>query len=99
MLASTSMSKQASTHATSLLRWAKSRDSNRRFDAASLARVSAMIGITIVHWRSYLSRTQTLVLRDPVFFALRFESYDWGACVKTFVPWNWQQELTAFAER
>ena len=43
--------------------------------AESLARVFAAIRITSVRWRSYLPlKTQNLVLVDPAFVALRFES-------------------------
>ena len=53
-----------------------------RVTAESLARVIAAIRITSVHWRSYLpQKTQTLVLVDPAFVALRFESRDWRLLV------------------
>ena len=48
-----------------------------RVIAESLARVIAAIRITSVRWRSYLPpKTQNLVLADPAFVALRFESRD-----------------------
>ena len=50
--------------------------------AESLARVIAAIRITSVRWRSYLPlKTQKLVLVDPAFVALRFESRDWCSLV------------------
>ena len=50
--------------------------------AESPARVIAAIRITSVRWRSYLPlKAQKLVLVDPVFFALRFESRDWRPLV------------------
>ena len=50
--------------------------------AESLARVIAAIRITSIRWRSYLPmKTQTLVLIDPAFVALRFESRDWRSLV------------------
>ena len=50
--------------------------------AESLARVIAAIRITSACWRSYLAlKTQNLVLIDPAFVALRFESRDWGSLV------------------
>ena len=60
------------------LRWRNS----ARVIAESLARVIAAIRITSVRWRSYLPlKTQNLVLVDPVFVALRFESRDWHSLV------------------
>ena len=53
-----------------------------RVIAESLARVIAEIRITSVRWRSYLPlKTQNLVLVDPAFIALRFESRDWRSLV------------------
>ena len=51
--------------------------------AESLARVIAAIRIASVRWRSYLppKKTQKLVLTDPAFIVLRFESRDWRSCV------------------
>ena len=50
--------------------------------AESLARVIAAIRITSVRWRSYLPlKTQKLVLIDPAFVALLFESRDWPSLV------------------
>ena len=54
-----------------------------RVIAESLARITAAIRITSVHWRSYLPlKTQKLVLVDPAFVALRFESRDWRSLVQ-----------------
>ena len=73
-----------------------------RVIAESLVRVITAIRITSVRWRSYLlQKTQNLVLVDPAFLALRFESRDWRLLV-----WhsfhvdlrNGLRELTAFAE-
>ena len=70
--------------------------------AESLARVIAAIRITSVRWRPYPPlKAQNLVLVDPAFVALRFESCDWRSLV-----WysfhvevrNGLRELTAFAE-
>ena len=53
-----------------------------RVIAESLARIIAAIRITSVRWRSYLPlKTQNLVLVDPAFVALRFESRDWHSLV------------------
>ena len=53
-----------------------------RVIAESLARVIAAIRITRVRWRSYLPlKTQSLVLVDPAFVVLRFESRDWRSLV------------------
>ena len=49
----------------------------------SLAWVIAAIRITSAHWRSYLPlKTQNLVLVDPAFVVLRFESRDWAIGVR-----------------
>ena len=61
-----------------VLRGAKSRDSF----AESLARVIAAIRITSVSWRSFLPlKTRDLVLVEPAFVALQFESRDWRSFV------------------
>ena len=55
-----------------------------RVTTESLGRVIAAIRITSVRWRSYLPpKTQNLVLvvLDPAFIALRFESRDWRSLV------------------
>ena len=50
--------------------------------AESQARFFAATGITSVRWQSYLPlKTQNLVLVDPAFVALRFESRDWRSLV------------------
>ena len=71
--------------------------------AEALARVIAAIRITSVRWRSYLPlKTQNLVLVDPAFVALRFESLDWRSLVQYSFHVELQnglRELTAFAER
>ena len=73
-----------------------------RVIAESLARVIAAIRITSVRWRSYLPlKTQNLVLVDPAFVALRFESRDWRSLVQYSFHVdlrNGLRELTAFAE-
>ena len=46
------------------------------------ARIIAAIGIASVRWRPYLlPTTQNMVLVDPAFVALRFESRDWRSMV------------------
>ena len=53
-----------------------------RVIAESLARVTAAIRIASVRWRSNLPpETQKLVLTDPAFVVLRFESRDWRSFV------------------
>ena len=53
-----------------------------RVIAESLARVIAAIRITSVRWRPYLPlKPQNLVLIDPAFVTLRFESRDWRSLV------------------
>ena len=44
--------------------------------AEALARVIAAIRVTSTRWRSYLPLIEKLVLVDPAFLALRFESRD-----------------------
>ena len=46
----------------------------------------ATIRITSVRWRSYLPKTQKLVLIDPAFAVPRFESRNWVFIRATFVP-------------
>ena len=51
-------------------------------NAESLARVTAAIRITSVRWWSYRPlEAQNLVLLDPAFIGLRFESCDWRSLV------------------
>ena len=58
-----------------------------RVVAESLARVIAAIRITSVRWRSYFPlKTQNLVLVDPAFVALRFESRDRRTLGVVFFP-------------
>ena len=53
-----------------------------RVIAEPLARVIVAIRIASVHWRSHLPlKTKNLVLVDPAFVALRFESRDWRSLV------------------
>ena len=54
-----------------------------RVIAESLARVIAAIRITSAHLRSYLPppKRQNVVLVDPAFVVLRFESRDWRSLV------------------
>ena len=53
----------------------------------SLARFIAAIRVTSVPWRSYLPlKTHYLVLLDPEFVALRFESRDLAFVGVVFVP-------------
>ena len=61
------------------LRWAKSRDSYRRIASESYRCDS--------NRKSHLPpETQKLVLTDPAFVVLRFESRDWRSFVEHFVP-------------
>ena len=88
--------KTLSQHST--LWWAN----RARVLTESLARLIAAIRITSVRWRSYLPlKTQNLVLVDPAFVALRFESRDWRSLVQYsfYVELqNGLRELAAFAE-
>ena len=89
---------------TSLIKGVNRDGQNRAIVVAeSLARVIAAIRITGVRWRSYLTlKTQKLVLVDPAFVALRFESRDWRSLVQHSFHVELQnglRELTAFAER
>ena len=68
--------------------------------AESLARMIAAIRITSARWWPP-PQTQRLVLRDPAFVVLRFESCDWRSCVlQSFHVelQNGRRELIAFAQ-
>ena len=58
--------------------------------AESLARVISAIRVASVRWRSHISpKTQKLVLTEPAFVVLRFESRDW----RSFVQYSFHVEL------
>ena len=71
--------------------------------AESLARVIAAIRMASVPWRFISSpKTQKLVLTDPAFVVLRFESRDWRSLVQHSFhveQHDGLRELTAFVER